>query len=175
MPSHEHRKDAEATREDARTFRADTMPHLSRRVAMGHVAAVAAAGPLLFSLGCESDLPSAPLSDALHGLEYEHWHELVGDSFLVEDSPFHESEDGTGEVLVLQQAIDEEIEDDVHRPDHLPRKGAISLLFVAKPAARLPNATYTVFHAELGRFHLFLHEIPRSDHPDKRIYEAVLN
>lgn len=170
MPSHRHRTETEA-RDGAGSRSSDTAPPMTRRSAIARVGAVGAAGPMMCTLGCGSS--TALMNGQVDGMGHEQWHALVGESFELDGTPFHEDEDPHA-TLVLLEAADRTVPGDEHRPGHL-RETTLSLLFVAPGGVALPNATYVVRHPDLGRFHLFLHEIPREAHPDKRIYEAVLN
>ena len=149
-------------------------PLMTRRTAIAHVGVAGAVGSMMLTMGCRST--GTVTNPEVDQMKHVHWDEMVGQHFSVEGRSFDRDERARRRrvVLVLDEATDMSSAGDVHRPDHV-RDSGISLLFVAPAKEKLPSATYTLDHPGLGRFHLFLHEIPRAERPDQTIYEAVLN
>jgi hypothetical protein len=58
-------------------------------------------------------------------------------------------------------------------PEHLKTKECFSAIFVASASAPLPQDTYTVEHAALGKFSMFL--VPSRKSTNGIQYEAVFN
>jgi hypothetical protein len=85
---------------------------------------------------------------------------LIGDTFTATPAL-------GGEALTL--ALTSCVESPHARPDH----PAFSLLFHSPATGHLPQQIFSIEHAELGRFDLFL--VPLGPDGDRMRYEAVVN
>lgn len=144
----------------------------SVRITRRRALTYAGIGAVAAAVGCGRS-PS-DTSESVHRMAHAEWRELVGEEFGVHGRSYAEDPVSTAATLTLVEATERPFENDDDRPTEL-RAAAVSLLFVAPAAMPQSSGTYTLESSRLGRFKLFLHEVPRDDRPDQAVYEAVLN
>ncbi len=145
---------------------ADPVGGLTRRGAMGRMAAGGTVGALAVS-GVASGSVANPAASAMMQMGSDQWNSFVGQQFQVS------GQDGRSNMR-LEEVIDEtrSRKKDPARPRRL-RSNSVSLLFSTD--RELDDSALMVAHPRLGRSQLFFHRTVRDNHGNRVVYQVVLN